>query len=112
MNSFTAYFGPRKRGGELLVSRLYHGKSRTAALRHGNCGRACGAGLLTVHSKEKAPSQGAPKTDFHMLVLQLELLEATSGIEPLYKGFADPRLTTWLRRRAAQGWFNAPHFDT
>ena len=27
------------------------------------------------------------------------LLEATSGIEPLYKGFADPRLTTWLRRR-------------
>lgn len=25
--------------------------------------------------------------------------EATAGIEPAYKGFADPRLTTWPRRR-------------
>lgn len=25
-------------------------------------------------------------------------LEATVGIEPTYKGFADPRLTTWPRR--------------
>jgi hypothetical protein len=25
-------------------------------------------------------------------------LEATSGFEPLHRGFADPRLTTWLRR--------------
>ena len=26
-------------------------------------------------------------------------MEAAIGIEPMYKGFADPRLTTWLRRR-------------
>ena len=25
--------------------------------------------------------------------------EAAPGIEPGYKGFADPRLTSWLRRR-------------
>ncbi len=24
--------------------------------------------------------------------------KAAIGIEPMYKGFADPRLTTWLRR--------------
>lgn len=31
---------------------------------------------------------------------EIELnLEATSGFEPLNRGFADPRLATWLRRR-------------
>ncbi|TSC72115.1 MAG: hypothetical protein G01um101438_743 [Parcubacteria group bacterium Gr01-1014_38] len=29
-------------------------------------------------------------------------LEATGGIEPPYRAFAEPCLTTWLRRRAAQ----------
>ena len=28
------------------------------------------------------------------------IVEAAIGIEPMYKGFADPCLTTWLRRRA------------
>jgi hypothetical protein len=33
------------------------------------------------------------------LALRARALEATGGFEPPHKGFADPCLTAWLRRR-------------
>ena len=47
----------------------------------------------------KSASAGAFGGTFRTVYATTQPLEATSGIEPLYKGFADPRLTTWLRRR-------------
>jgi hypothetical protein len=36
-------------------------------------------------------------------LIQVQLEEATVGIEPTNKGFADPCLTTWLRRHTGIG---------
>ena len=35
------------------------------------------------------------------IILRLFMVEVRAGIEPAYKGFADPRLTTWLPDRVA-----------
>ena len=50
-----------------------------------------------THRRQKAPMNEAlsraPCLD--------SPVEATMGFEPMHRGFADPCLTTWLRRRAA-----------
>ena len=39
------------------------------------------------------------KPGFATPAFEADKLEARVGIEPTYKGFADPRLTIWLPRR-------------
>lgn len=69
----------------------------------------CRPGLLSVAVAQvwwrRGPA-GDQMSPLHVIAgetpaLPLKLLEASSGFEPLNEGFADPCLTTWLRRPIA-----------
>lgn len=47
-----------------------------------------------------------PKHNYELVFVKKHL-EAWAGIEPAYKGFADPRLTTWL-----PGQYNADQYSS
>ncbi len=57
--------------------------------------------LWMVKEKELLRGPSSPKS-LHRSFPNHRILEATAGIEPANGGFADPCLTTWLRRLAGR----------
>ncbi len=70
-----------------------------------------GRTLITLRSRDFKSRASANSAIPAFLGALNKILEATTGIEPVHRGFADRSLTTWVRRlklRALKFWLKRP----